>query len=311
VRAGELCVCPNTRARHQKEIKIILVRVKTDITKSGTPTTGVFRPDEVKQIFHTMHQALLRPDIADRDTEGHAFELDLSDVPEFHDHNLYASPMGGAPAGALSPPPGSTPGKFVYVLHAIPSVRRERHVFHNASNDLHRFLVKKFNEQRVANGWGVIKDCYLLFCFGVEAEFFGTADADTTEVSVNVPSGHPLRSKNRRVIVSKPRWRPSTVLARDRDDPTAAHEILHALTLRHTHRDWVTLPTGHTTEWTYLGATVISVGCKYLFPFETTSNIMSYCGSASTTWRWQWAIMQANTTIAPDDWTLGKEEKSV
>jgi hypothetical protein len=176
------------------------------------------------------------------------------------------------------------------------------------ADGLFRFLVNKFNAQRVANGRRVMKDRRLLFCFELEADFSGTTDGVHTLVSVNVPSGHPLRSSKRTEDVGKSRWRPSSLLARDRRDFAAAHELLHTLTLPHTHRDSRLFSSGHTTEWTYLRISGISAKCKYLFPFKTTSNIMSYSDSAFTTWRWQWAIMQANAAIAPVDWDLGKEE---
>jgi hypothetical protein len=303
--AGELRVCPNTRARHQKEIKIALVRVKTNImqtTRPG-PVTGAFDSAEVRQIFHTMHQALLRPDITNEDETHHTLELDLSGVPEFHDPSLY-------PIGTRLVPPGSTPGKFI-----APGLLIRTHP------DLHRFLVNRFNAERVASGRSAITDRYFVFCFGVSsARFIGIADADIAVVNVNRPSHHPSRSGGggRMDQVAKIRWRPTLIIFETRPkrlDYVVAHELLHALTLRHTHRDWMPLPSGHTAQWTYLAdlgtTSSISVGCKYLFPFQTTTNVMSYSDSAHSTWRWQWAIMRANAAIAPNDWTLGKEEKSV
>jgi hypothetical protein len=299
-RAGELCVCPNTRAHHQKEIKIALVCVKTNVMRSSDPgsITGAFRDKEVEQIFHTMHQALIRPDIANLDEAGNPFVLDLSDVPEFHNRIRYA------PASSRPVPPGSTPGKFIDNWNI------------NGHKDLHRFLIKKFNEDRVKKGRHPITDRYFLFCFADDAEYAGMADGETKLVDVDLPSDHPLRGfiSPRIGVVQKRRWRPSAVIVIGRPDFAAAHELLHALTLRHTHRDWEELgtPAESSPSIVYLKNSAISVGCKYLYPFETTTNIMSYNYTAAyTTWHWQWAIMQANTAIAPDDWTLGKEEKSV
>jgi hypothetical protein len=312
-RAGELRVCPNTRAHHQKEIKIALVCVRTNIEQRPKPgpVIGVFRDKEVVQIFRTMHQALLRPDIANLDEAGKPFVLDLSDprtAPEFHDPALYT------PSG-LPAPPGIILGKYV----APNPWELGTWMIENYDDNLHSCLVDRFNAERVSRGLTAITDRYFIFGFGASAPFGGIADGPSTRVSVSIPSGHPglpgLPPGATTGHVKETRWRPSTIVVHGRGDATAAHEILHALTLRHTHRDWTPLTSGHTAEWTYLGEDVpcISVGCKYLFPRGTTTNIMSYSDDKLrlTTWRWQWAIMQANTTIAPDDWTLGKEEKSV
>jgi hypothetical protein len=117
-----------------------------------------------------MHQALLRPDIANLDEAGNAFELDLSTVPEFNNPALYA------PGGRLHPPPpGRTPGKFIHPSLSI-----------DADSDLHRFMVNEFNTQRINSGRSAITDRYFLFCFGVNAGYAGLADAPSTIITVDV-----------------------------------------------------------------------------------------------------------------------------
>jgi hypothetical protein len=185
--------------------------------------------------------------------------------------------------------------------------------------------VNKFNATRKTP----VTDRFFIFAFDNEAQFAGQTDGRYAEVEVPAPLGHPNNplsapQATATVKVKQVRWWPFTVLTKGRPVIAAAHEVLHALTLRHTHRDWdvpapsrpyatsTTLSTTGAADFRYLRnpKSVMSSACKYLFPFRTTTNVMSYSTvQRNSTWRWQWAIMRANVDIAPDDLTLGKEEK--
>lgn len=316
--AGKLIVCPNSREMYQKKIKIILVCVKTNINSTIGETTGAFTPEEIERLFCTLHQALIHPDIINLDESGKEYELDLSAVPEFHDPKRYASGF----------PPGTSPGKFVSFNH-IPGSQHgssPEWMIRDNHDELHRFLFNKFNATRKTP----ITDRFFIFAFGNGGDgFSGKADGNYVDMEVPVPVGHPNNplnapKKTAKVTVKTVRWRPFTALFKERSDIAAAHETLHSLTLRHTHRDWgvpalsrpyatsTTLSTTGTADFRYLRANVatMSVRCKYFFPFRTTTNVMSYSTvERNSTWHWQWAIMRANVDIAPDDLTLGKEEK--
>jgi hypothetical protein len=67
-------------------------------------------------------------------------------------------------------------------------------------------------------------------------------------------------------------------------DSTLVHEVMHSLSLDHTHRDWVA---------PNIPGTKNNPECfRYIFPEETTTNIMSYSRPKYSTWHWQWEIMQ-------------------
>ena len=89
--AGKLIVCPNSRKTYQKEIKIILVRVRTNIDPTVGPVIGTFIVSEVRQLFSTLHQALLHPNVVNLDETGNDYVLDLRRVPEFHNPALYST----------------------------------------------------------------------------------------------------------------------------------------------------------------------------------------------------------------------------
>jgi hypothetical protein len=308
--AGKLIVCPNSRT-YQREIKIILVRVITDIDPLVGVTTGAFDSREVAQLFNSLHQALLRPDIVDLDETGRRYELDLSAEPEFRNPGLYSV---ASPA-----PAGSTPGQFVIPPPASSSLPDWQ--ITTGRGKLHRFLVRTFNANRTNNGLPPITDRYFLFAFDNPGErFTGVADGNFVDEETYVPPGHPGNPSTAfgpKILATRIYWRPSTAVFKNRSHDVSAHEMLHALTLRHTHRDWVTPPpappsynTSAPAEFSYLQPnSMMSSGCRFLFHFKTTTNIMSYNDMlAPTTWHWQWEIMRNNAGIAPHYWTRGKAE---
>jgi hypothetical protein len=74
----------------------------------------------------------------------------------------------------------------------------------------------------------------------------------------------------------------SVVLYKGRDNFTLNHEVLHGLSLYHTHADGVVDKPNQ--KYVYYHASVN--------PTKATDNIMSYQPDGKTSWHWQWKIMR-------------------
>src|SRR5699024_2394959 len=56
--AGKLLVLKND-ASVQKELKIVLMKVKTDVNAGGVSEMGIYDLSEINKLSHTLHQALV------------------------------------------------------------------------------------------------------------------------------------------------------------------------------------------------------------------------------------------------------------
>ena len=71
----------------------------------------------------------------------------------------------------------------------------------------------------------------------------------------------------------------NVILFDDHGPSTLPHEVLHGLGLYHTHRD---------------ETPIFYKNLKYIFDKTTTTNIMSYSSAKTSSWRWQWNIINPN-----------------
>jgi hypothetical protein len=268
---GKLNVCGNAKL-YRKEVKITLVRVTTDIRHGMPPTvlggsqgpvTGEFTPADIEAMFHTLHQALITPDVINLDNNGKEYILDLSLDPKFH--------LASAPGGFIKPVP---------VNPSNPSGG----IVDPTSSEFQDYIIDEFKRQHFRTHYPAttptITDRFLAFAFAEKAPVGGIAFEQLEKESLlDVAFSRPMYNV----------WRPATAIFNHRYDETLAHEQLHALTLRHTHSDWEATPNRYTC---------ITPNCKYIFPFMTTTNVMSYNHrNMYSTWRWQWKIMQNNVNI--------------
>jgi hypothetical protein len=74
----------------------------------------------------------------------------------------------------------------------------------------------------------------------------------------------------------------SVVLYKGRDNFTLNHEVLHGLSLYHTHANGVV--DKPIQKYVYAHASVDAT--------KATDNIMSYQPDGKTSWRWQWKILR-------------------
>jgi hypothetical protein len=269
---GMLNVCGNN-ASYRKEVKIALVKVITDIGQTTNLATGKFDVDEVGALYHTLHQALITPDIINKDEHGNDYILDLTAAPKFH----LASDSDGFIVPAPPPIPGMT--------NAIPGM-----VNHGAG--FGSYLVAAFNQQLRAKGLNAVADRFLIFAFDEKAAGNISGFALSKEVleKITNPAGNE-------VSVIRTIWLPGMALFKGRDRKTLTHEQLHTFTMHHTHSDW--------GGGNPIPPDSITPNCKYIFPQQATTNILAYGGnSRCSTWHWQWKIMRDNVDV---DWN-GKKE---
>ncbi|MEP6747599.1 MAG: LysM peptidoglycan-binding domain-containing protein [Bacteroidota bacterium] len=90
--AGKIIVGANSK-RRRMSVKFVFVNVKTDVQKTGAPTTGSYAstPDsarEVDNLYNTLFQCFF-----DHETEV-APDLDLSGNPDFKNDGKFAGPTG-------------------------------------------------------------------------------------------------------------------------------------------------------------------------------------------------------------------------
>ncbi|OTQ52718.1 hypothetical protein [Gilliamella apis] len=79
--AGKLIVLQND-APKQKELKMLMIKVKTDIVGTGASITGRFTQVERKKLYNVLHQALIHPRLIDQKNTSD-FILDLSTNADF------------------------------------------------------------------------------------------------------------------------------------------------------------------------------------------------------------------------------------
>jgi hypothetical protein len=206
---GMLNVCGNS-AIFRKEIKIALVKVITNIGQTSATQTGVFNMDEVNALYHTLHQALITPDIISKDEQGNDYILDLTNDPKFH--------AARGRAGFIRPGPRNS-----NIAHLIDPRGFKSH------------LLNAFKSQLAAKGLNAITDRFLVFAFDENATVGGIAFSNGVNERI-VHNGSTVR-------INQIYWLPATAIFTRRSTGVLAHEQLHALTLRHTHSDWDATPT--------------------------------------------------------------------
>ena len=83
----------------------------------------------------------------------------------------------------------------------------------------------------------------------------------------------------------------NVVLFPERNDKTLAHEVMHGLGLRHTHRDGSGTINDPYQLFIYPNANTLPLSQIA----EATDNYMSYAKTfRKTTWRWQWDMIRNN-----------------
>lgn len=79
--AGKLIVLQNDVSK-QKELKVLMVKVETNIASTGVNVIGVFTAQERKKLYNVLHQALIHPRLIER-KNGNDFVLNLSTNANF------------------------------------------------------------------------------------------------------------------------------------------------------------------------------------------------------------------------------------
>ena len=290
-----------------KKIKVALVEVETNIQKHPINKTGIFNTDELTCLYRTLHQALILPDVVNwHANSGRPITLDLSNEAAFQEpsgaRTISATPetqqqsvtpsgititttVPGTPESRTWPTvpnlreaarPGSNvrplPGQYVTPFVSSSGACA---IYSDYDNGFELYLDQLMKAQYPALGGSH----YLAFNFAEKGrratEFVGI-----------------VMRRNRRV---DGKWKAlsnsSLSIYEGRNRATLPHELLHALELDHTHRDQP--DAAHPNP-------KLGKMAKYVFPYETTTNILSYnrtAGGRHTTWKWQWDIMRANAEI--------------
>jgi hypothetical protein len=280
---GALKVCPNDR-QHRKTVKIAFVEVKTNIKKARKHKIARledYGSATLDCLFIGLHQALIVPDIVNREGLNEPrYTLDLTNVPMFRHPST-------RPKGDTSSP--SDWGK--YILRTSSGVGIDLY-----GEGFGETLVDEFKRQNPGQAEGRM----LIFCFR-ERTNDAAAFSDwrpvlewreeDDEVVKTYPSGRFERvvEKHYEYVLT---GIPNVYLFYGMNPGTMVHEVMHSLSLQHTHRDWIApnIPEDSLSP-------KIS---RYIFPKNSTTNIMSYSDYSNTTWHWQWEIMQDFLTKIQD-----------
>jgi hypothetical protein len=217
---GAMIVCANDAA-HQKEMKIALVRVDTNIQQDINDEKGNFTTDEILNLFNTLHQALILPDVVNFVKEGNADKeiiLDLTKDKKFH------TPL----IGENHPPQDPSTGEHLKAGCINPD---------DIKKGFAKYLEKGLNDAYQA--YSLPNNYFLAFGFGE-----------------NGPRGENGITSGK-VVKGKVIARSSVSLFPIRGPWTLAHELLHTLQLFHTHRNSTPLlpaqkfifPHGHASDY--------------------------------------------------------------
>lgn len=253
--AGKLIVLQNDASK-QKELKVVLIKVQTEIIQ-GSVLMGMFHLPEFTKFANTLHQALGHPRLITQ-LNGSDIILDLS-----RDNNFKKDlPNAEEPRGLNN-------GYYVY---DNGNINKDEVGFGD-------YIYKQFIDTEINTG-GILTKPYqnltrtngyfLVFIFedkGWEnGKLYGNVLKDRTDNFLKSVALYKTHKD---------------------DDVTLSHEGLHGLQLRHTHRDGTPLK--------YPNCRYIFPHVDY-GRYLATTNIMSYSfgADAHSTWKWQWEIIQAN-----------------
>jgi hypothetical protein len=282
--AGALKICPNGPS-HRAKLKVAFVEVRTNImnvmSSAGNPVvdTGELKNcTGIVELFHGLHQALIVPDLINKETPtGSPYVLDLTDVPAFR--HLSTKPSGDARPDwgkLIETNPNPQPAQLPQGTKPIPNEQLAwDHV------DFKKALKEEFKRQNPGPQAG---GRILIFAWGTEVFVKFDSRSGLGGVCMREPGsqvdfgGYKIWSLNTLANVC--------LFKGGNTGWALAHEIMHALSLQHTHRERWTPPNIPSNR------TGVN-GFRYIFPFETTTNIMSYNHAVShSTWHWQWEAMQ-------------------
>jgi type VI secretion system secreted protein VgrG len=251
--AGKLIVCKNS---NPKMLKVVLVRVKTDVRDLGVDTTGEIDgtgfSDEVERLRNGLFQGLIHGTLEVRP------KLDLSDDPNFkiirkRGRKIY--------------------GKYIYHDH---HPRRQTHTDGGIYEDykkkgkhdvgIQEYVRDKFINDPYNPGNSKYVDYFTVFAFGdIAYDFVITTKSDgTLKEEGTIGQVQHIGIKN-------------VFMFGHRDSSTLCHEALHGIGLQHTHLDGEP-----------------EADRKHTFTKYKTDNIMSYESDVFSTWHWQWEIMNQN-----------------
>ena len=254
--AGQLKVLQND-APKQKELNVILIKVKTEVNV-GTRQTGSYNPAELKKFSDVLHQALVHPRIITQLNNSDII-LDLTSDNNFKKNLPNAARPRGLNNGYYVLPIGNINknevgfGDYIY------------NQFINTEINTGGTITKPYKNLTRANGY------FLVFIFkdkgNGDGKLFGNVLKDRTGNFVKNVVLYQIHAG---------------------DTATIPHEGLHGLTLRHTHRDEHPLK--------YPNCRYIFPNSLFYGADLATSNIMGYNTNAEaySTWRWQWEKIQAN-----------------
>jgi hypothetical protein len=200
---GEMVVCANDVA-HQKRMKIALVQVDTDVQQDNFVEHGIFRSNELISLFHTLHQALILPDVVNSVKEKNTNKeiiLDLTKDKKYHDPS---TSVWWNPLTWLS-------GKHLFAGCINPHV-----------DNFEKYLEERLNASYQA--YHLPRDYFLVFNFGENGP---TSPRGT----LNGIASSKVLANNLMVC------RSSVSLFPSRGPWTLPHELLHTLQLFHTHDD--------------------------------------------------------------------------
>ncbi|MFV0329225.1 MAG: hypothetical protein ACK5KL_05255 [Dysgonomonas sp.] len=258
--AGKIQVGINTKDQ-RKEIYFAFIGVRTNVNSASIPITGTFSNSAQRSLANTLHQALIHPSfiITARDTVGKQVKdssgklqkiiLDLSTDSRF---KLGGSFMHGA------------------------TIHEDR------GNCAALRAIKNQYDTDPLFTWYKNNNCYPIFAIGAQVydgaggQILSEYVLDSTGSRITLANGS-LKERFLKCAFQFPNGQsiPQVI----------AHEALHGLILRHTHRDETPL---------------CYTEIKYIFgDYRTdpishqTDNIMSYNSSQmKSTWAWQWKIMR-------------------
>ncbi|KAA0989238.1 LysM peptidoglycan-binding domain-containing protein [Dyadobacter aurulentus] len=250
--AGRIIVCPNNDI---KEIKLVLIKVKTKITYRTR--IGSFDDIELARLKNTLFQALVVAHLEHyQEVKKERYLIDQV-IDYVFSLDVDCLDLTEDPNFKVI---NDSPGKFIdpksfWLNEDYPNKKY-------VDPEMFEYLRRAFAAKKGADKYA---GYFLVFSFDEK-----TFDGAIGQIEVK----NEVFLKN-------------AVLFAARTPYTLAHEVLHGLGLRHTHKE--------ADDEVPFEKFCPDQQAKYTFKYKTTDNVMSYSRNAFTTWRWQWKILQENS----------------